>query len=140
MSPCHDKENDMAKGATIELLESVVDGNDVHATVRIAGNVTNLTGTKKNWEVMADYTLEVTVSLKELFQGWGSSQRISLAGKLRDTSASFVNSIEGKVFSPKVLDALIEANRLPSGDLDKKEAELMAKLEAIRAAKSKRDE
>jgi hypothetical protein len=130
----------MAKGATIELLDSVVDSSDVHATVRIAGNVTNLTGTKKNWEVMADYTLEVTVSLKELFQGWGSSQRISLAGKLRDTSASFVQSIEGRTFSPKVLDALIEANRLPSGDLDKKEAELLAKLEAIRAAKVKRDE
>jgi hypothetical protein len=130
----------MAKGATIELLDSMVDGSDVHATIRIAGNVTNLTGQRKNWEVMADYTLDVNVPLKELFQGWGANQRISIAGKLRDTSSNFVESLEGKTFTPKVLDALIEANRLPSGDLDKKEAELMAKLEAIRAAKSKRDE
>jgi hypothetical protein len=129
----------MAKGAMIKLIDSMVDGNDVHATIRIAGNVTNLTGQRKNWEILADYTLDVTVSLEELFQGWGSSQRISIAGKLRDTSPSFVDSIEGRTFTPKVLDALIEANRLPSGDLDKKEAELMAKLEAIRAAKVKRD-
>jgi hypothetical protein len=130
----------MAREAKIELGQWTVENDKLAFEVRIVGNVTNLVGAKKVWECVADYTLQTTVTFEELVKGWGASQRISIAGKLRDTSSSFVDSLEGKTFTPKVLDALIEANRLPSGDLDKKEAELLAKLEAIRAAKSKRDE
>jgi hypothetical protein len=130
----------MAKDAKIELVSVNVIDEALAVKVRIVGLVSNKVGDRIVWARVADYTLDTTIPFTELIQGWGSSERISNAGKLRDTNANFVESLEGKTMTPKVLDALIEANRLPSGDLDKKEAELLAKLEAIRAAKSKRDE
>jgi hypothetical protein len=129
----------MAKDAKIELVSVDVQGESLAVKVKIVGLVSNKVGDRVVWARVADYTLDTVIPFTDLIQGWGASERISNAGKLRDTSANFVESITGKTFTPKVLDALIEANRLPSGDLDKKEAELLAKLEAIQAAKAKRD-